>query len=96
MLPRSPLNLSGPFPFPHFGLAFFSNQDRSSFSRFVGVLLGATMSTLGSRTTTFGLADLRGGLHVGFMQRASPDAPGSRLSSDVVNFTAKRMPSPHR
>jgi DHA2 family multidrug resistance protein len=32
----------------------------------IGVLLGATMSTLGSRTTTFGLADLRGGLHAGF------------------------------
>ncbi|MET0639778.1 MAG: MFS transporter [Hyphomicrobium sp.] len=36
----------------------------------VGVLLGATMSTLGSRTTTFGLADLRGGLHVGFDEGA--------------------------
>lgn len=36
----------------------------------IGVLLGATMSTLGSRTTTFGLADLRGGLHVGFDEGA--------------------------
>ncbi len=36
----------------------------------VGVLLGATMSTLGSRTTTFGLADLRGGLHAGFDEGA--------------------------
>jgi MFS transporter, DHA2 family, multidrug resistance protein len=36
----------------------------------VGVLLGATMSTLGSRATTFGLADLRGGLHVGFDEGA--------------------------
>jgi len=35
-----------------------------------GVLLGATMSTLGSRTTTFGLADLRGGLHAGFDEGA--------------------------
>jgi DHA2 family multidrug resistance protein len=31
----------------------------------VGVLLGAIMSTLGTRVTTLGLADLRGGLHVG-------------------------------
>lgn len=31
----------------------------------VGVLFGAVMATLGSRTTSFGLADLRGGLHVG-------------------------------
>ncbi len=36
----------------------------------IGVLLGATMSTLGSRTTTFGLADLRGGLHAGFDEGA--------------------------
>ncbi|MFA5955211.1 MFS transporter [Hyphomicrobium sp.] len=36
----------------------------------VGVLLGAMMSTLGSRTTTFGLSDLRGGLHVGFDEGA--------------------------
>ena len=36
----------------------------------VGVLLGATMSTLGSRATTFGLADLRGGLHAGFDEGA--------------------------
>ncbi len=28
------------------------------------------MSTLGSRTTTFGLADLRGGLHAGFDEGA--------------------------
>jgi DHA2 family multidrug resistance protein len=42
----------------------------------VGVLLGATMSTLGSRATTFGLADLRGGLHVGF-----DEGPGSRRAS---------------
>jgi DHA2 family multidrug resistance protein len=36
----------------------------------LGVLLGATMSTLGSRTTTFGLSDLRGGLQVGFDEGA--------------------------
>jgi DHA2 family multidrug resistance protein len=36
----------------------------------VGVMLGAMMSTLGSRVTTFGLADLRGGIHVGFDEGA--------------------------
>src|SRR5271165_4795444 len=36
----------------------------------VGVLLGSIMSFLGSRTTTFGLADLRGGLSVGFDEGA--------------------------
>jgi DHA2 family multidrug resistance protein len=36
----------------------------------VGVLLGATMSTLGSRATTFGLADLRGGLSAGYDEGA--------------------------
>lgn len=32
----------------------------------LGVLLGSIMGTLGSRVTTFGLADLRGGLSAGF------------------------------
>jgi len=32
--------------------------------------LGAIMSTLGTRVTTLGLADLRGGLHVGFDEGA--------------------------
>jgi DHA2 family multidrug resistance protein len=36
----------------------------------LGVLLGSIMGTLGSRTTTFGLADLRGGLSVGFDEGA--------------------------
>ncbi len=36
----------------------------------VDVLLGAIMSTLGTRVTTLGLADLRGGLHVGFDEGA--------------------------
>ena len=36
----------------------------------VGVLLGAIMSMLGTRVTTLGLADLRGGLHVGFDEGA--------------------------
>src|SRR5271168_1503445 len=35
-----------------------------------GVLLGSAMGTLGSRVTTFGLADLRGGLSVGFDEGA--------------------------
>ncbi len=36
----------------------------------LGVLLGATMGTLGSRVTNFGLADLRGGIHAGFDEGA--------------------------
>jgi DHA2 family multidrug resistance protein len=36
----------------------------------LGVLLGSIMGTLGSRTTTFGLSDLRGGLHAGFDEGA--------------------------
>jgi DHA2 family multidrug resistance protein len=36
----------------------------------LGVLLGAIMSTFGSRVTSFGLADLRGGLHFGFDEGA--------------------------
>jgi DHA2 family multidrug resistance protein len=36
----------------------------------VGVLIGAILSTIGSRITTFGLADLRGGLHLGFDEGA--------------------------
>ena len=32
----------------------------------LGVLIGALLSTIGSRITSFGLADLRGGLHFGF------------------------------
>src|SRR6266446_9785472 len=36
----------------------------------VGVLLGAILSLFGSRVTSFGLADLRGGLHVGFDEGA--------------------------
>ena len=35
-----------------------------------GVLLGSIMGTLGSRATSFGLADLRGGLHAGFDEGA--------------------------
>ena len=36
----------------------------------LGVLLGSVMGTLGSRATSFGLADLRGGLHAGFDEGA--------------------------
>ena len=36
----------------------------------LGVLIGALLSTVGSRITTFGLADLRGGLHFGFDEGA--------------------------
>jgi MFS transporter, DHA2 family, multidrug resistance protein len=36
----------------------------------LGVLLGAIMSTFGSRVTSFGIADLRGGLHLGFDEGA--------------------------
>ena len=36
----------------------------------LGVLIGAILSFTGSRITTFGLADLRGGLHFGFDEGA--------------------------
>jgi MFS transporter, DHA2 family, multidrug resistance protein len=36
----------------------------------LGVLIGSLLSTVGSRITTFGLADLRGGLHFGFDEGA--------------------------
>jgi hypothetical protein len=36
----------------------------------LGVLLGSILATLGSRVTTFGIADLRGGLHLGFDEGA--------------------------
>jgi len=36
----------------------------------LGVLLGSVMATLGSRVTTVGIADLRGGLHLGFDEGA--------------------------
>jgi MFS transporter, DHA2 family, multidrug resistance protein len=35
-----------------------------------GVLIGSVLATLGSRVTTFGLADLRGQLHAGFDEGA--------------------------
>src|SRR5690348_4624539 len=36
----------------------------------LAVLLGSVIATLGSRVTTFGLLDLRGGLHAGFDEGA--------------------------
>ena len=36
----------------------------------LGVLIGAVLSFVGSRITTFGLADMRGGLHFGFDEGA--------------------------
>jgi DHA2 family multidrug resistance protein len=53
---EAPARLSGDTLRPYIGI--------------LGVLLGSLMSTLGSRVTTFGLADLRGGLHVGFDEGA--------------------------
>jgi DHA2 family multidrug resistance protein len=47
----------------------------------LGVLLGAIMSTLGSRITTFGLADLRGGLHLGFDEGAWMTTSSARWPS---------------
>ena len=47
-----------------------SIDSRRAYVGIVGVLLGAIMSTLGTRVTTLGLADLRGGLHVGFDEGA--------------------------
>ena len=40
------------------------------YAGILGVLLGSIMGTLGSRATSFGLADLRGGLHAGFDEGA--------------------------
>ena len=51
-------------------IARLSAESLRPYVGLVGVLLGATMSTLGSRATTFGLADLRGGLHAGFDEGA--------------------------
>jgi len=47
--------------------------DEASLRLYVGmtgVLFGSVMGVLGSRVTTFGLADLRGGLHAGFDEGA--------------------------
>src|SRR3984957_17593088 len=52
---------------------FHPRWDSASARLYVGifgVLLGSVMGVLGSRVTTFGLADLRGGLHAGFDEGA--------------------------
>jgi DHA2 family multidrug resistance protein len=48
----------------------FSADTVRPYVGIVGVLLGSIMGTLGSRVTTFGLADLRGGLYVGYDEGA--------------------------
>ena len=47
-----------------------TTESRRPYIGILGVLLGAIMSTLGSRATTLGLADLRGGMHAGFDEGA--------------------------
>ncbi len=47
-----------------------SIDDLRPYVGMLGVLLGSIMGTLGSRVTTFGLADLRGGLSVGYDEGA--------------------------
>ncbi len=47
-----------------------TTQSLRPYIGILGVLLGAIMSTFGSRVTTFGLADLRGGVHAGFDEGA--------------------------
>jgi MFS transporter, DHA2 family, multidrug resistance protein len=45
-------------------------KDWRPYLGILGVLLGSIMATLGSRATSFGLADLRGGLHAGYDEGA--------------------------
>src|ERR1700683_2609972 len=66
-------------------------DDRAAHARpavsarpFIGVLavlLGAVISTLNSRITTFGLADIRGAVHAGFDEGAwiTPAFPGGQM-----------------
>ena len=68
---------SAPLPRPARALHPFAVTIRDSaptpcvpMSASLGVLLGSIMAVLGSRVTTFGLADLRGGLHLGFDEGA--------------------------
>jgi MFS transporter, DHA2 family, multidrug resistance protein len=48
----------------------FSANSLRPYIGILGVLLGSIAATLASRVTTFGLADLRGGLHAGFDEGA--------------------------
>ena len=66
-------------PFTSAGVALHAREPHSArlsadtlrpYVGILGVLLGAIMSTFGTRVTSFGLADLRGGLHLGFDEGA--------------------------
>ncbi len=62
----------------------------------LGVLIGSIIATLASRVTTFGLADLRGGLHAGFDEgawittelRHRPDGGRRRARPTSARFSA--------
>ena len=70
---------ASPVPFTSAGVVLHASARESPRLRadtlrpyigILGVLLGAVLSTFGSRVTSFGLADLRGGLHFGFDEGA--------------------------
>ena len=70
---------ASPVPFTSAGLALHASAPHTPrlsagtlrpYVGILGVLLGAIMSTFGTRVTSFGLADLRGGLHLGFDEGA--------------------------
>jgi MFS transporter, DHA2 family, multidrug resistance protein len=70
---------ASPVPFTSVGVALHARAPYSPrlnadtlrpYIGILGVLLGAIMSTFGTRVTSFGLADLRGGLHFGFDEGA--------------------------
>ena len=54
-----------PVPYPR-----LSADTMRPYIGILGVLIGSIAATLASRVTTFGLADLRGGLHAGFDEGA--------------------------
>jgi DHA2 family multidrug resistance protein len=56
---------AAPAPRPHLTL-----DSARTYIGIAGVLIGSIISLVGSRTTTFGLADLRGGLSAGFDEGA--------------------------
>jgi DHA2 family multidrug resistance protein len=67
-----------------------------SFAPYVGlpgVLLGSMMSTLDSRVTVFGLADLRGALVIGFDPTAWIACDG--MKSSVAHWSVKPVASKH-
>jgi DHA2 family multidrug resistance protein len=70
---------TSPVPFTSAGYALHVHAPQSArlsadtlrpYIGILGVLIGAIMSTFGSRVTSFGLADLRGGMHLGFDEGA--------------------------